>query len=83
LTLQAAALWRCDDFGDLAKLRVPRLQLDISILLLLVSTSMSVGQIVLHPGYSDQSHFTHRFRANTGVTPAVYRRERRAADSAR
>jgi AraC family transcriptional regulator len=43
---------------------------------LLVSSSMSVGQIALHLGYSDQSHFTHRFRANTGVTPAAFRRER-------
>jgi len=41
---------------------------------LLESSSMSVGQIALHLGYSDQSHFTHRFRANTGVTPAAYRR---------
>jgi AraC family transcriptional regulator len=45
---------------------------------LLASSSMSVEQIAIHLGYSDQSHFTHRFRANTGVTPAVFRRERRA-----
>ncbi|QYD72666.1 AraC family transcriptional regulator [Paraburkholderia edwinii] len=45
---------------------------------LLASSSMSVEQIAIHLGYSDQSHFTNRFRANTGVTPAVFRRERRA-----
>jgi len=45
---------------------------------LLASSSMSVEQIATHLGYSDQSHFTNRFRANTGVTPAAYRRERRA-----
>lgn len=41
---------------------------------LLVSSGMSIGQIASHLGYADQSHFTNRFKNNTGVTPAIYRR---------
>ncbi len=41
---------------------------------LLASSAMSIGQIASHLGYADQSHFTQRFKSNTGVTPAAYRR---------
>jgi AraC family transcriptional regulator len=46
---------------------------------LLASSDMPIAHVALHLGYSDQSHFTHRFKSNTGVTPASYRRGRRAS----
>jgi AraC-like DNA-binding protein len=36
-------------------------------------TGMSVVDTALSVGYSDQSHFTHRFRRHTGLTPGQYR----------
>lgn len=39
----------------------------------LLKSGMSVVDAALSVGYSDQSHFTHRFRRHTGITPAQYR----------
>lgn len=40
----------------------------------LASTELSLGEIALQAGFSDQSHFSRLFRAATGHTPAAYRR---------
>lgn len=39
----------------------------------LLKSGMSVVDTALSVGYSDQSHFTHRFRRHTGITPGQYR----------
>ncbi|HKW35216.1 MAG TPA: AraC family transcriptional regulator [Candidatus Acidoferrum sp.] len=39
----------------------------------LLKSGMSVVGTALEIGYPDQSHFTHRFRRFTGVTPGQYR----------
>lgn len=39
----------------------------------LLKSGMSVVDTALSIGYSDQSHFTHRFRRHTGITPGQYR----------
>ena len=36
-------------------------------------SGMSVVDTALSVGYTDQSHFTHRFRRHTGMTPGQYR----------
>ena len=36
-------------------------------------SGMSVVDTALSVGYTDQSHFTHRFRRHTGITPGQYR----------
>ena len=44
----------------------------------LASTNLSIADIALAAGFSDQSHLTRVFRALTGVTPATYRQRRRS-----
>jgi AraC-like DNA-binding protein len=39
----------------------------------LLKSGMSVVETALEIGYPDQSHFTHRFRRHTGITPGRYR----------
>ncbi len=39
----------------------------------LLASGASVVQTALAVGYADQSHFTHRFRRHTGITPGQYR----------
>lgn len=39
----------------------------------LLKSGTSVVETALEVGYPDQSHFTHRFRRYTGVTPGQYR----------
>ncbi len=41
---------------------------------LLTSTSHSLAQIACDTGFTDQSHFTKRFRETTGLTPEAYRK---------
>lgn len=41
---------------------------------LLATTSRSLADIATAVGFTDQSHFTKRFRQSTGLTPDVYRR---------
>lgn len=41
---------------------------------LLATPSRSLAEIAVEVGYSDQSHFTRRFREVTGLTPAAWRR---------
>lgn len=36
-------------------------------------SGMTVVDTALSVGYTDQSHFTHRFRRHTGITPGQYR----------
>ena len=40
---------------------------------LMSSTELSLSEIALAAGFSDQSHFTHRFRELVGVPPSSYR----------
>jgi AraC-like DNA-binding protein len=49
---------------------------------LLLSTELSLGEIALEIGCSDQSHFTTLFRKTTGMTPRAFRDRVRAALSA-
>jgi AraC-like DNA-binding protein len=39
----------------------------------LLRSGMSVVDTALSVGYTDQAHFTHRFRRHTGITPGQYR----------
>ncbi|HEY4049801.1 MAG TPA: AraC family transcriptional regulator [Acidobacteriaceae bacterium] len=39
----------------------------------LLSSGTSVVDTALSVGYTDQAHFTHRFRRHTGITPGQYR----------
>ena len=41
---------------------------------LLATTRQTVSSIAFESGFSDQSHLTRQFRAETGMTPAEYRR---------
>ena len=45
----------------------------------LLGTDASLASIALRAGFSDQSHFTRRFRSEVGTTPARYRRAGREA----
>jgi AraC family transcriptional regulator len=45
---------------------------------LLKTTELPVAQVALECGFSNQSHFTAAFHRATGVTPALFRRGRRA-----
>jgi AraC-like DNA-binding protein len=44
---------------------------------LLAETNLSVAQIALKSGFSDQSHFSRHFRMLLGVTPTSFRRSKR------
>jgi AraC-like DNA-binding protein len=44
---------------------------------LLSETNLSLGQIALRSGFSDQSHFSRRFRMFLGVTPRSFRWSKR------
>jgi AraC-like DNA-binding protein len=44
---------------------------------LLSETDLSLGQIALKSGFSDQSHFSRRFRMFVGVTPRSFRWSKR------
>ena len=42
----------------------------------LLGSDAPIARIALECGFADQGHFTRRFRAETGVTPARYRAQR-------
>jgi AraC-like DNA-binding protein len=44
---------------------------------LLAETDLPLNQIALRSGFSDQSHFSRRFRVHFGVPPNAYRRSKR------
>jgi AraC-like DNA-binding protein len=44
---------------------------------LLAESHLPIAQIALESGFSDQSHFTHRFRLCFGLTPRAFRRAMR------
>lgn len=46
---------------------------------LLVSTFLSVKEIMVRVGFSDESHFVRDFKRINGITPTQYRRRPRAA----
>jgi len=49
---------------------------------LIMETDFPLAQVALMAGFSDQSHFTRRFRRHVGCTPALFARDqgrRRAA----
>lgn len=45
---------------------------------LLAVSSESIAEIALHCGFADQSHLTRVFHAVTGMSPAAWRRRRKA-----
>jgi AraC-like DNA-binding protein len=47
--------------------------------MLLANTDMPLAHVALESGFYDQSHFSHRFRLTTGVTPKVFRWLKREA----
>ena len=47
---------------------------------LLANTSLNMTEITLRCGFGSSSHFSHRFRAETGASPTVYRAQRRRQD---
>jgi AraC-like DNA-binding protein len=55
---------------------ITRRRLDRAQQLMLTSDD-SLSQIAVLCGFSDQAHFSNRFRQATGLTPAAWRRERR------
>ena len=44
---------------------------------LLTTTDMRITDIALETGFYDHAHFIRSFRAATGQTPAIYRRQLR------
>jgi len=40
----------------------------------LLRSGVSLVDVALSVGYSDQSHFTNRFHRHTGITPGLYQR---------
>jgi AraC-like DNA-binding protein len=50
-----------------------RLRLEHAVLLI-TTTSMSLGEISAECGFYDQSSFTRQFRKVLGLTPGAYRR---------
>jgi transcriptional regulator GlxA family with amidase domain len=44
---------------------------------MMLETSMPVGEIAIACGFADQSHLTRVFTRAMGVSPGVWRRERR------
>ena len=45
---------------------------------MLEQTSEGIGSIALNCGFADQSHLTRVFRENVGLSPAAWRRQRKA-----
>jgi AraC-like DNA-binding protein len=45
---------------------------------MLEQTNDSIGSIALSCGFTDQSHFTRVFRTAVGLSPAAWRRQRKA-----
>jgi AraC family transcriptional regulator len=45
---------------------------------LLITSKLALAEIAIEVGFSDQSHLTNAFRRETAMTPAAYRRLRRA-----
>ena len=46
----------------------------------MLQSNAPLAEIALAVGFSDQAHLTTRFRREVGVTPAVWRRERKETD---
>jgi AraC family transcriptional regulator len=42
---------------------------------LLANHGISLAEIALDTGFSEQSHFSRAFRASTGISPGAWRRE--------
>jgi len=55
---------------------VERTRIDYAMLLL-ASGNLSLSEVAVAVGFSDQSHFTRRFRAYAGLTPGQFRARRR------
>jgi AraC family transcriptional regulator len=68
----------CRSFGmtPYAYITVRRITLAQQMLL---TTNERLAHIALACGFSDQAHFSKRFRRKTGQTPGEWRRERRGA----
>lgn len=60
-------------FGDTLGDYIRRIRIEASIALI-KKTNLSLTEIALHCGFSDQSHFTRTFKSFTGFLPKVYRK---------
>ena len=49
---------------------------------LMLETDDSLSEIALATGFSDQAHFSNRFRRAAGTTPAQWRKAHRARSRA-
>jgi AraC family transcriptional regulator len=68
-----------ESFGDTPHAYIIRMRLERAQELMLASPE-PLSQIAVACGHSDQSHFTRRFRAQTGETPNAWRRRRAMGD---
>lgn len=71
---------RLDDRGVTWKALLDRTREQLAIKYL-GDHSLSIGDITLLLGFSEQSAFNHAFQRWTGTTPARYRREKKTCDS--
>ena len=71
-----------DELGVTFNTYLSRLRIDNSKSLLL-STSLSVGEVCAAVGYEDQSYFIKVFRKYAGVTPARFRKKQGRLDSSK
>jgi AraC family transcriptional regulator len=65
-------------FGEPPHVYVVQRRLDRARHLMLTS-DITLSELAVACGFSDQAHFCRLFRRNTGRTPAAWRRERRGA----
>jgi AraC-like DNA-binding protein len=63
-------------FGETPSRYVMRHRLQLAQQLL-TQTDLALVDIALKAGFSDQSHFSRRFRQHTGITPGSFRKQGR------
>lgn len=60
-----------------------QMQVRIARAKMLLQQSLSLSEVALHAGFSDQSHFTRHFKRLVGVTPARYFNSKNVQDHPR